>query len=165
MDAHRRSRGWNGSGVLRLQREWGVSPSKCAGTPELNWQGTSSGRGTVPEPQRSASPRPLSGTPVVGPSYWLVPVLRAVPAVIVGLIITFMEDHSPRVGLIAFGVMALVSGLVLLVGALRTVVDRVVRGVLVGQGVVSVVTGGAAIALWASSIAVLLFIVTVYAAL
>lgn len=122
------------------------------------------------EPQRSASPRPLpdnpvSGDPVVSPAYWLVLVLRAIPAVTVGLIITFMEDHSPHVGLISFGVFALVSGLVLLVGALQTVLDRVVRRMLVGQGVISIITGAAALALWGSSIAVLLFIVTIYAAL
>jgi len=119
----------------------------------------------VSEAQRSASPRPFSGTPVVGSSYWMVPVLRAIPAVVVGLVITFMEDHSPHVGLIAFGAFAIVSGLVLLVGALRTVLDQVVRGVALGQGVISVVAGGAAVALWGSSIGVLLFIVTSYAAL
>jgi uncharacterized membrane protein HdeD (DUF308 family) len=124
----------------------------------------------VSVPQRSSSQRPLtdlpaSGNPVVGPAYWLVLVLRAIPAAAVGLLITFMEDHSPRVGLIAFGVFAVTSGLVLLVGTVTTVLDRTVRGVLIGQGVISVVTGGAAIVLWGSSIGMLLFIVTIYAAL
>src|SRR5690606_17728137 len=82
---------------------------------------------------------------------------------IVGLIITFTEDHSPHIGLIAFGAFALISGLVLLVGAFRTIFDRVVRGTLSGQGVISVVTGGAAIALSGRGLSVLLFIVTVYA--
>lgn len=122
------------------------------------------------EQQRSASPRPNpdspdSGNPVISPAYWLVLVLRAIPAIAVGLIITFMEDHSPHVGLISFGVFAVVSGLVLIVGALQTVRDQVVRRMFVGQGVISVITGAAAVALWGSSIGVLLFIVTVYAAL
>jgi uncharacterized membrane protein HdeD (DUF308 family) len=124
----------------------------------------------VSETQRSASQRPnpdtpTPGNPVVSPAYWLVLVLRAIPAVTVGLIITFMEDHSPHVGLISFGVFALVSGLVVLVGALQAVRDRVVRRMLLGQGVISIITGAAALALWGSSIGVLLFIVTVYAAL
>lgn len=122
------------------------------------------------EPQRSVSPRPnpdtpTSGNPVVAPAYWLVLVLRAIPAIVVGLVITFMEDHSPYVALISFGVFALVSGLVLLVGALQTIRDRVVRRMILGQGVISIITGAAAVSLWGSSIGVLLFIVTIYAAL
>jgi uncharacterized membrane protein HdeD (DUF308 family) len=83
----------------------------------------------------------------------------------VGLTITFMEDHSPRIGLIGFGVLAFISGVVLLVGSLRNVNDRVVRGIFTTQAVISVGSGIAAVTLWASGIGVLLFVVTVYAAL
>lgn len=91
--------------------------------------------------------------------------LRAIPAVVVGLIITFLEDHSPRIGLVAFGVFALISGVVLLVGSLRTLTDQVLRGVFIAQAGISIVIGASALAFWASGIGVLLFIVTVYAAL
>jgi uncharacterized membrane protein HdeD (DUF308 family) len=97
--------------------------------------------------------------------YWLVPVLRAVPALVVGLVITFSEDHSPRVGLIAFGAFAVVTGVIILAGSLRLIARGAVRGALVTQGVIATVCGIAALALWASGVGVLLLIVTVYTAL
>ncbi|MHA6669700.1 DUF308 domain-containing protein [Homoserinimonas sp. A447] len=122
-------------------------------------------------PQRSAQQRPYGGltTPDAGvattSAYWLVPVLRAIPAVLVGLIITFTEDHSPRIGLIGFGVFAFISGVVLLAGSLKTITDPVARGVFIAQASIALISGAAAVALWDSGIGVLLFVVTVYAAL
>lgn len=98
-------------------------------------------------------------------SYWLVPVLRAIPAVVVGLIITFTEDHGPRTGLVAFGAFAVVSGIILFAGSLRTLSDRVVRGMFITQAAISLIAGAAALLLSGSGIGVLLLIVTVYAAL
>lgn len=114
--------------------------------------------------QRSSS-QPLSGGAVTNRAYWLVPVLRAIPAIVVGLIITFTQDHGPRLGLIAFGLFALISGAILLVGSRRAVTDHVVRRVFIAQATISVIAGAAAIALWDSRVGVLLLIVTVFAAL
>ena len=117
---------------------------------------------------QGSSPQPAAPDGVAhgaNRSYWLVPVLRAVPAIVVGLGITFTEDHSPRIGLIAFGAFALVTGVIILVGSRRLPQDRVVRGVFVAQGAIAVASGVAAVMLWASGIGVLLLIVTVYAAL
>lgn len=123
----------------------------------------------MPTPERSAAQRVSiqrrSDGEVTTRGYWLVPVLRAAPAIVVGLIITFSEDHGPRVGLSTFGLFALVSGAILLVGSLRAITDRVVRGVLITQAAISLVAGAAAVALMDSGIGVLLLIVTVYAAL
>jgi len=120
----------------------------------------------VSSPQRSSPQRLSSDRPaVIKPAYWLVLVLRAVPAVVVGLVITFTEDHSPRVGLVAFGVFAVVTGAILLLGTLRTVVDRVIRGVLTTQAIITLAAGIAALLLRGSGIGILLFIVTVFAAL
>ncbi|HEU4807692.1 MAG TPA: hypothetical protein VFT01_05470, partial [Homoserinimonas sp.] len=116
-------------------------------------------------PQQRSSGRPVGATAVVHRSHWMVPVLRAIPAIAVGVIITFTEDHGPRIGLIAFGVFALVSGAILLVGSLRTVTDPVVRGVFIAQGAISLIGGAASVLLWESGIGVLLLIVTVFAAL
>lgn len=104
-------------------------------------------------------------TPLVSGGYWLVPVLRAIPALVVGLIITFTEDHSARVGLFSFGAFALVSGVIVVIGSGRFLVDRVLRGVFVAQGAIAAVSGIAALALWSTGIGVLLLIVTVFAAL
>jgi uncharacterized membrane protein HdeD (DUF308 family) len=91
-------------------------------------------------------------------------VLRAIPAVVVGIIIAFTEDHSPRVGLISFGVFALVTGIILLGGVKLAPADRVLRGVFIAQGAIAVAAGLAALLLWEAGIGILLLIVTVYAA-
>ncbi len=54
---------------------------------------------------------------------WIVALLRAVPALALGLVITFSSDHSATFGLVAFGVFALVTGAVVLVAALRGLVE------------------------------------------
>lgn len=98
------------------------------------------------------------------PLFWKVTVLRALPAVIVGLIITFLEDHSSRVGLISFGAFAVISGVIVFVGAARYLTDRVVRGSFFAHGVISVLAGVASLLLWNTNIAVFLLIVTMFAA-
>jgi uncharacterized membrane protein HdeD (DUF308 family) len=45
--------------------------------------------------------------------YWGVPVARAIPALIVGLVLTFMPNHSSQIGLFAFGAFSLVSGVLI----------------------------------------------------
>jgi len=112
-----------------------------------------------------AQQRGVRANEVIGDSHWLVTVLRALPALAVGLIITFMQNHSAQVGLIAFGSFAVASGAILLVGSLRTLRSGVVRGVLITQGAISVASGATALVLWGAGIAVLLLVVTVFAAL
>ena len=116
--------------------------------------------------QRSSNQRltPTAAAVTTG-AYWLVPVLRAIPAVVVGLMVAFTEDHSPRIGLIGFGVFAFISGAIMLAGSLRRITDPVVRGVFIAEAVIALISGAAAVLLWASGIGVLLFLVTVYAAL
>ena len=46
--------------------------------------------------------------------YWPIPVLRAVPAAIVAIVITFSSNHAAGYGLLLFGGFATVDGLVLL---------------------------------------------------
>ena len=40
--------------------------------------------------------------------FWPVPIVRAVPAILVGLVITFSADHTALFGLLAFGGFAVV---------------------------------------------------------
>lgn len=98
-----------------------------------------------------------------GAAYWPVPIARAVPAIAVGLVITFSANHTPQLGLIAFGAFAVLTGLVLAWGALR-LPDRVLRGVSLAQGVIAVVTGVVALAFSTSGLGLLLFLVTAFAA-
>ncbi|WP_253181679.1 DUF308 domain-containing protein [Curtobacterium sp. UCD-KPL2560] len=79
--------------------------------------------------------------------YWPIPVLRAVPAAVMALVITFSSNHAAGYGLVLFGVVALVDGLVLGFAGLQRMADdtRSRRTTLV-QAAVSVVAGVAAFA-------------------
>lgn len=94
--------------------------------------------------------------------------LRAVPAVAAGLIITFTADHSPAVGLAMLGVFGLGSALVLLVTAVRMRAGEPVRGLHRGLSVVAAVAGALAVAVLVSGtagLALLLLLIGGYAVL
>jgi len=79
--------------------------------------------------------------------YWPVPVLRAVPAAVIAMVITFSPNHSAGFGLVLFGVFALVDGAVLAWGSAARLPgdDRSRRSGLV-QAALSIVAGIAALA-------------------
>ncbi len=96
-------------------------------------------------------------------SAWQVPVVRAVPAVAVGLAITFLADHSARIGLLMLGAFAVLTGAVLVWGAFRQD-DRVLRTISLIQGVVSIVVGIVALIVNGGGIGFFLFLFSVFAA-
>lgn len=104
----------------------------------------------------------MSAEPARAP-FWPVPIVRAVPALVVGLVITFSANHTPQLGLVAFGAFAALTGLVLAWGAFR-MSDRVLRGVSIAQGAAALLTGVAALAFTTSGLGLLLFLVTAFAA-
>lgn len=95
--------------------------------------------------------------------YWPVQLARAVPAVVVGLVITFSADHTAFFGLLAFGAFAVVTGVVIGWGA-RRLDDRVLRGISLTQGIIAVASGVAALALSATGAGTLFLVVTIFAA-
>jgi uncharacterized membrane protein HdeD (DUF308 family) len=99
-----------------------------------------------------------------GGAYWPVPVVRAVPALILGLYITFSADHSARLGLVLFGAFALVSG-VLLVILNRRITDRVLRGGFIAQGLIGVVFGLGALLFTGGGLGLLLFLLPAFCAI
>lgn len=90
----------------------------------------------VPAPTRDA------GTYSAG-RFWIVPVLRAIVAVVIALIITFSADHSPTFGLVLFGALALCDGAIMLALAPSRIGSRLSGGARV-QGLVGVLAGIAA---------------------
>jgi uncharacterized membrane protein HdeD (DUF308 family) len=85
-------------------------------------------------------------SPALGaPDTWVAPLARSLPALVLGLVITFSQDHSAALGLVAFGVFGIVTASVLLASALRA--DRSVRGLVLLQGIVTAVAGIAALVL------------------
>jgi uncharacterized membrane protein HdeD (DUF308 family) len=95
---------------------------------------------------------------------WIVALVRAIVALAAGGFVTFDPDHSPHIGLIVFGLFALLSGIVVGVGGLL-VRDRFVTWMFVAQGAFGVVVGVAALALHGAGLGVLLYGVSVWAAL
>ena len=96
--------------------------------------------------------------------YWLIPLVRAVIALGVAAAITFSADHSAPVGFLAFGAFALLSGLAVALLAARVTRASVERSFSIAQGAVGIAVGGASLALATSGTAVLLFLVSAWAA-
>jgi uncharacterized membrane protein HdeD (DUF308 family) len=90
--------------------------------------------------------------------YWILPLARVVPAAIVALGITFSSDHSPLVGYVSLGGFLLVSGAIVLAGALRLILPGVPRTLSIAQGVVMVVGGILSLVFTGPNVALLLFL-------
>ena len=74
-------------------------------------------------------------------SPWLAPVLRAVPALIVGLSITFSADHSAFIGLIMLGAFGLATAAVLVLADLRMRRGEPLRPLHRGLAVITGIAG------------------------
>lgn len=99
--------------------------------------------------------------------YWPVPLTRAVVALAVGLTVTFLADHSPRVGLIALGVLGLAGGLVIALLGRGRVADQTAARMLAGQGILSAVIGAISLVLafTGAGLGSLLLLATLFAVL
>ncbi|WP_440709235.1 DUF308 domain-containing protein [Herbiconiux sp. YIM B11900] len=106
------------------------------------------------------SPRHLPRSP-----YWGVPVARAIPFVITALVITFLSNHSAQIGLLSYGVLAIVSGILVGVLSWRTLTERSLRINFLIQGVSGVVFGALAIAFNGGGLGFLLFCATMNSAI
>lgn len=95
--------------------------------------------------------------------YWPVQLLRAVPALVIGLLITFSADHTAFFGLIVFGIFALASGIVIGWGALR-LESRSFRVISLVQAVITIVSGIAALVLISSGAGTLFLLIIVFGA-
>jgi uncharacterized membrane protein HdeD (DUF308 family) len=96
-------------------------------------------------------------------AYWPVAIVRAVPAAALGLVITFVADHSAGFGLVCFGIFAAVSGVLLAVLAWVRLGGSGARAFLIAQGVVSIVAGILALLLRDGGIAMFFLLVTAFA--
>lgn len=95
---------------------------------------------------------------------WYVPLARAIPALALAVVITFSADHSSPLGLVAFGIYAVVTGAVLTASALRLGSKGVVRTVTFAQGILSVLAGIVSLALPAAGLPFFVFLLTAFAA-
>jgi uncharacterized membrane protein HdeD (DUF308 family) len=95
--------------------------------------------------------------------YWPVPILRAIPALVLGLVITFVNNHSATIGLTVFGVTTIVGGLVLALGSWKWLDDPSSRTLAVVQGIVGIVFGALALAIPGGQLQLLVALVTGWA--
>ena len=72
---------------------------------------------------------------------WAVPVVRGALALAATAAITFSQDHSPAMGLLVFGIWAVVAGVVVGALSLRFVADRTTRTVTLVSANVTAVAG------------------------
>jgi uncharacterized membrane protein HdeD (DUF308 family) len=103
--------------------------------------------------------------PVHASRYWPWVLLRALPAIVVAIVITFSADHSARLGFLMFGILALVSGAVVLIGAVRALPAGIVRWCFAVQGGVGVALGAVSLFSGGAGLPFLIFLVGAFAAL
>lgn len=99
-----------------------------------------------------------------GFGYWIVPIARAVLALVPAIVITFTTDHSAAFGSTVFGVFAIVTGIVVGILSSRTLADRATRTLFLMQGIVGVLAGVLALLFSAGGLGFFLYLVTVWAA-
>jgi hypothetical protein len=98
-------------------------------------------------------------------AYWPVPIVRAIPAAGLALLVTFSADHSASFGLVAFGVFGIVAGLALLVVAVLRLASSGVRPFFIAQAAVTAACGILALVFHGSGVAGLFLVLTLFAAI
>jgi uncharacterized membrane protein HdeD (DUF308 family) len=107
--------------------------------------------------------RPDATEREIAPGSWIVALARAVPALVLGLVITFTPDHSAALGLIGFGAYALVVGAVIIAAAVRRLIEAPARTLFLIQGIVTLLAGVAAIVLPSGGTPYLVWVLSVWA--
>ncbi|AMM19283.1 hypothetical protein AX769_02960 [Frondihabitans sp. PAMC 28766] len=95
--------------------------------------------------------------------YWPVPVLRAIPFLVLGMVTTFVNNHSAAVGLPVFGATTVAGGILLGLGSYRWLDDRTSRTLFIVQGAVGVVFGALALIFHGLGLTTLVALVTGWA--
>jgi len=93
---------------------------------------------------------------------WIAPLVRAVPAIALAIVITFSLDHSASLGLLTFGLFGVLSGLAIGIVALRSEAGAE-RTIQLIQAALSLLTGVAALALTGGGLPYLVLIVSAWA--
>jgi uncharacterized membrane protein HdeD (DUF308 family) len=99
-----------------------------------------------------------------GSGYWIIPVTRAVIALLGAIVITFSPDHSAEFGLLLFGAFAVLTGLVVAGSAPRTLTDGPTRTLFLVHGIVGILCGALAVVFSAGGLGFFLYLVSVWAA-
>ncbi len=88
---------------------------------------------------------------------------RAIPALVLAVVVTFSADHSAPLGLLTFGLFGAASGAVITVFALRAG-SGTVRTVQLVQGVITVIAGIVSLVMINGGLPFFLFLLSTFAA-
>jgi uncharacterized membrane protein HdeD (DUF308 family) len=94
---------------------------------------------------------------------WYAPLARAVPALVLAVVVTFSADHSATLGLLTFGLFAVTSGVIITVFALR-VESGAVRTVQLVQGILTAIAGVVSLVMVNGGLPFFLFLLSTFAA-
>jgi len=95
--------------------------------------------------------------------HWTLPAARALPALLIAIVITFSPDHSASFGLSVFGVVALADAALLFALVRRAISDVPLRRLLTARAGITAVVGVAALALIGAGAGTLLFLLSAWA--
>jgi uncharacterized membrane protein HdeD (DUF308 family) len=84
---------------------------------------------------------------------------------VLALVIAFSSDHSAPVGLVTFGIFAVIGGAVLTASALRLGSRGVVRTVTFAQGIITVLAGIVSLSIPGGGLPFFVFLLTAFAAI
>lgn len=94
---------------------------------------------------------------------WIAPLVRAVPAIVLAIVITFSADHSSALGLLTFGIFGVVSGIAIGIFALLGAAGPG-RTIQLIQAVITLLAGIAAVAVTGGGLPYLVLILSAWAA-
>lgn len=103
--------------------------------------------------------------PLPASTAWYVPLARAIPAIVLAIIITFSADHSAGLGLITLASYAAVAGSVIFTVGLLAPQRGVQRTISLTQGAVTLATAIAAFVAAGGGQAYFVFLLTAFAAI
>jgi uncharacterized membrane protein HdeD (DUF308 family) len=112
---------------------------------------------------RKAPPVSSTSARQASAMHWSLPAARALPALLIAVLITFSPDHSARFGLTALGVFALADAGLIALLVRRTVADAPLRRMLFLRAGLTGLVGVAALVLVGSHAATLLLLLTAWA--
>ncbi|MEV8252656.1 hypothetical protein AB0O95_01695 [Rhodoglobus sp. NPDC076762] len=103
--------------------------------------------------------------PLPASTAWYVPLARAIPALILAVVITFSADHSSRLGLVTLASYTLIVGAVLLTASVLSTHRGIGRNLTITQGVLSIATAIGAFIASNGGQAYFVFLLTAFAAI
>ncbi len=95
--------------------------------------------------------------------HWTLPAARAVPALLIAIVITFSPDHSAAFGLTVFGVFALADAALLFALVRRAVADVPLRRLLLVRAALTAAVGAASLTLVGAAAGALLLLLSAWA--